>query len=89
MSSTFAELGVSELVAGALAPHSVAYLIAGHRSTEPGARITLEHLELEPLLDLDLRLGEGTGGLLAVPLVQAAARTLSEMVKLEELGYFE
>jgi nicotinate-nucleotide--dimethylbenzimidazole phosphoribosyltransferase len=76
------------LVAGALAPHSVAYLIAGHRSAEPGARIALEHLQLEPLLDLDLRLGEGTGGLLAVPLVQAAARTLSEMVKLEELGYF-
>jgi len=75
------------LVAGALVPHSAGYLVAGHRSAEPGARIALEHLELEPLLDLDLRLGEGTGGLLAVPLVQAAARTLSEMATLKELGF--
>jgi nicotinate-nucleotide--dimethylbenzimidazole phosphoribosyltransferase len=74
------------LVARALAPHSAGYVIAGHRSTEPGARIVLDHLELEPLLDLDMRLGEGTGGLLAVPLVQAAARTLNEMATLEELG---
>jgi len=75
------------LVAGALAPSSKEYLVAGHRSVEPGARIALEHLGLEPLLDLDLRLGEGTGGLLAVPLVQAAARMLSEMATLEELGF--
>jgi nicotinate-nucleotide--dimethylbenzimidazole phosphoribosyltransferase len=75
------------LVAHALAPHSVEYLIAGHRSAESGARITLEHLQLEPLLDLDMRLGEGTGGLLAVPLVQAAARTLAEMATLEEIGF--
>jgi nicotinate-nucleotide--dimethylbenzimidazole phosphoribosyltransferase len=75
------------LVAHALASHSVEYLIAGHRSAEPGARIALEHLELEPLLDLSMRLGEGTGGLLAVPLVQAAARTLAEMATLEVLGF--
>jgi nicotinate-nucleotide--dimethylbenzimidazole phosphoribosyltransferase len=75
------------LVACALAPHSVEYLIAGHRSTEPGARKVLEHLELESLLDLDMRLGEGTGGLLAVPLVQASARTLAEMATLEEIGF--
>jgi nicotinate-nucleotide--dimethylbenzimidazole phosphoribosyltransferase len=74
------------LLARALAPHSAGYLIAGHRSAEPGARIVLECLELEPLLDLDMRLGEGTGGLLAVPLVQAAARMLAEMATLEELG---
>jgi nicotinate-nucleotide--dimethylbenzimidazole phosphoribosyltransferase len=74
------------LVARALAPHSAGYVVAGHRSAEPGARIVLEYLELEPLLDLDMRLGEGTGGLLAVPLVQAAARTLAEMATLEELG---
>lgn len=74
-------------VAGALAPYSTGYVIAGHHSSEPGARIALEHLELEPLLDLDLRLGEGTGGLLAVPLVRAAARTLTEMATLEELGF--
>ena len=75
------------LAARALAPHSSEYVIAGHRSAEPGARIVLECLELEPLLDLDMRLGEGTGGLLAVPLVQAAARTLKEMATMEELGF--
>ncbi len=74
------------LVARALAPHSAGYVIAGHRSAEPGARIVLDHLELEPLLDLDMRLGEGTGGLLAVPLVQAAARALGEMATLKEAG---
>ena len=74
------------LVARALAPHSVGYTIAGHRSAEPGARISLEYLGLNPLLDLDMRLGEGTGGLLAVPLVRAAARTLGEMATLEEMG---
>ena len=74
------------LVARALAPHSAGYVIAGHLSAEPGARIVLDYLELEPLLDLDMRLGEGTGGLLAVPLVQAAARTLAEMATLVELG---
>ena len=74
------------LVARALAPDSAEYLIAGHRSAEPGARISLRSLDLPPLLDLDMRLGEGTGGLLAVPVVQAAARTLAEMVTLEEMG---
>jgi nicotinate-nucleotide--dimethylbenzimidazole phosphoribosyltransferase len=75
------------LVAHALAPRALGYIIAGHRSAEPGARIALEHLGLEPFLDLDLRLGEGTGGLLAVPLVQAAARMLAEMTTLEEIGF--
>jgi nicotinate-nucleotide--dimethylbenzimidazole phosphoribosyltransferase len=75
------------LVARALAPHSVGYVIAGHRSAEPGAGISLLSLELDPLLDLDMRLGEGTGGLLAVPLAQAAARTLGGMATLEELGF--
>ena len=75
------------LVARALAPHSAGYLIAGHRSTEPGARIALQHLELEPLFELEMHLGEGTGGLLAVPLVQASARTLAEMATLEELEF--
>jgi nicotinate-nucleotide--dimethylbenzimidazole phosphoribosyltransferase len=74
------------LVARALAPYAAGYVIAGHRSAEPGAWISLRSLDLPPLLDLDMRLGEGTGGLLAVPLVQAAARTLAEMATLEELG---
>ena len=75
------------LVAHALASDSIGYAIAGHRSTEPGAAAALQYLGLDPLLDLDLRLGEGTGGLLAVPLVQAAARVLGEMATLEEMGF--
>lgn len=74
------------LVARALAPSSADYVIAGHISVEPGARISLEKLGLEPLLDLNMRLGEGTGGLLAVPLVGAAARVLAEMATMEEAG---
>ena len=69
------------LTEGAIRP----YLIAGHRSVEPGATAALQHLGLEPLLDLGLRLGEGTGALLAVPLVQADARVLEEMATLDDL----
>jgi len=61
-------------------------LIASHRSVEPGHRAALEWLGLEPLLDLDLRLGEGTGALLALPLVEAAMRTLQEMATFDEAG---
>jgi nicotinate-nucleotide--dimethylbenzimidazole phosphoribosyltransferase len=74
------------LVARALSPHSTDYLVAGHLSVEPGARVALEKLGLEPLLDLEMRLGEGTGALLAVPLVQAATRVMREMKTLEEAG---
>lgn len=62
-----------------LAPACRAAIIAGHRSVEPGASIALDALGLTSLVDLDLRLGEGSGALLAVPLVQAAARVLAEM----------
>ena len=74
------------LVARALSPASADYAIAGHLSAEPGARVALEELGLDPLLDLRMRLGEGTGGLLAVPLVRAAARALGEMATMEEAG---
>jgi nicotinate-nucleotide--dimethylbenzimidazole phosphoribosyltransferase len=74
------------LVARALVPDSIDYTIAGHLSAEPGARIALDTLTLEPMLDLAMRLGEGTGGLLAVPLVQAAARVLDEMATMDEAG---
>ncbi|MEP6649436.1 MAG: nicotinate-nucleotide--dimethylbenzimidazole phosphoribosyltransferase [Lapillicoccus sp.] len=67
------------LVAAGLEPGVSAYLVAGHRSSEPGATVALRSLGLEPLLDLDLRLGEGSGAVLAVPLVQAAARMLAEV----------
>jgi len=72
------------VAAEALVPGVAAHCIAGHRSTEPGATVVLEHLGLEPLLDLRLRLGEGTGACLAVPIVQAAARVLGEMATFDE-----
>ncbi|MDQ1520076.1 MAG: nicotinate-nucleotide--dimethylbenzimidazole phosphoribosyltransferase [Actinomycetota bacterium] len=77
------------LVADALVPGVRNRCIAGHRSTEPGATVALEHLGLTPLLELDLRLGEGTGACLAVPLVQAAARVLRDMATFEEAAVSE
>lgn len=77
------------LAAVAACPPAVDALVAGHASAEPGARLALDHLGLRPLLDLDLRLGEGTGALLAVPLLQAAARALGEMATLADLGIDE
>jgi nicotinate-nucleotide--dimethylbenzimidazole phosphoribosyltransferase len=77
------------LVADALAPGAARAVVAGHRSTEPGASIALAHLELTPLLDLGMRLGEGTGACLAVPVVQAAARVLSQMATFDEAAISE
>ncbi len=74
------------VVASAVAPGGVGYWVAGHRSSEPGARIGLAHLGLEPLLDLELRLGEGTGACLAVPVLQAAAKVLGEMATFDAAG---
>jgi nicotinate-nucleotide--dimethylbenzimidazole phosphoribosyltransferase len=74
------------LVAAALCPPCLDYCFAGHRSVEPGSGVALAHLGLEPLLDLDLRLGEGTGAVLALPLLEAAARILSEMATLDAAG---
>jgi nicotinate-nucleotide--dimethylbenzimidazole phosphoribosyltransferase len=71
--------------AAELAPGVERYCIAGHRSPEPAASIVLERLQMEPLLDLGLRLGEGTGACLALPLVKAAARVLGEMALLDDL----
>lgn len=73
------------VAAVALAPAVAGYLIAGHRSTEPGATVALDHLGLEPLLDLDLRLGEGSGALLAVPTVRAASALLTGVATLDEV----
>lgn len=74
------------LAAHALAPGVLPYVIAGHRSVEPGSSAALDHLGLTPLIDLDLRLGEGTGAVLAVPIVQAAARILGEMATFDQAG---
>ena len=74
------------LAAAALAPDVRGYLIAGHRSAEPGHRIALDHLGLRPLLELDMRLGEGSGAALAIPIVRAAARAIREMATFEDAG---
>jgi nicotinate-nucleotide--dimethylbenzimidazole phosphoribosyltransferase len=74
------------VTAAALCPLALDYCIAGHRSTEPGSRLALSHLGLRPLLDLDLRLGEGTGACLALTVVQASARLLSEMATFDQAG---
>lgn len=75
--------GSAALAAAALEPRVVGYLVAGHRSQEPGATVALRTLGLDPLLDLGLRLGEGSGALLAVPIVQSAARMLREVATFE------
>lgn len=77
------------LAAVRVSPEVRGYLVAGHRSTEPGASAALAALGLEPLVDLGLRLGEGTGALLAVPIVQAAARMLDETATFESAGVSE
>ena len=78
--------GAAALVAVALAPAAVDACIAGHRSAEPGHRFALEALGLRPLVELDLRLGEGTGAVLALPLVQAAAAALRDMATFDAAG---
>ncbi len=74
------------LAAVALAPDAAHCLVAGHRSTEPGASRALAELSLRPLLELDLRLGEGSGAALAVPVVQAAARVLRDVATFDSAG---
>jgi nicotinate-nucleotide--dimethylbenzimidazole phosphoribosyltransferase len=76
--------GAAALVACSLSDRVCNYLTASHVSQEPGHRIQLEHLKLQPLFDYGLRLGEGTGALLAMPVLEAAARTLSEMATFAE-----
>ena len=72
------------LIAQALSPVSTQYMIAAHQSVEQGHRIALKHLGKQPLLDLDLRLGEGTGAALAMHQVEAAVRILTEVATFAE-----
>jgi len=81
--------GAAALVAAAIAPEATGYMIASHRSHELGHGAVLERLGLPPLLDLDLRLGEGTGAALALPLVRAAVRLLNDMATFDEAGVSE
>ncbi|MCD2193401.1 nicotinate-nucleotide--dimethylbenzimidazole phosphoribosyltransferase [Actinomycetospora endophytica] len=78
--------GAAALVAAALAPTASHGWLGGHRSVEPAHTLSLTHLGLEPLLDLGLRVGEGTGALLAAPLVAAAARALAEVATFDAAG---
>ncbi|MEV0397176.1 nicotinate-nucleotide--dimethylbenzimidazole phosphoribosyltransferase [Polymorphospora rubra] len=74
------------LAAAALAPDARGAMVAGHRSAEPGATVALRHLGLTPLLDLGMRLGEGSGAMLAVPVVAAAVRVLHEVATFDSAG---
>ncbi len=78
--------GAAVLVAHALQPHVVQRCVAAHVSAEPGHALLLQHLGLQPLLQLDLRLGEGSGGALAWPLLESACRLLREMASFEAAG---
>ena len=74
------------LIADAIAPECREYMLASHVSAEPGHRFALEHLGLEPLLDLRMRLGEGTGAALAISLLSAALRLPREMATFDSAG---
>jgi len=74
------------LIADRLAPACRGYMFAGHVSEEPGHGYMLDHLGLEPLLDLGLRLGEGTGAALAMSLLDAAAALGSEVMTFDQAG---
>ncbi len=78
--------GAAALIAYQLAPEVKPYLIAAHQSVEVGHWVMLEHIGLRPLLNLNLRLGEGTGAVLAFHLIEAATRLLNEMATFEEAG---
>jgi len=78
--------GAALLTATRLAPDCLGYAVPGHRSVEPGATAVLEALDLSPVVDLDLRLGEGTGACLALPIVEASARVLREMATFDGAG---
>jgi nicotinate-nucleotide--dimethylbenzimidazole phosphoribosyltransferase len=78
--------GAAALLAEELAPGAREWWVAGHRSVEPAHSLVLKHLELEPLLDLGMRLGEGSGAVAALPLLQMATRVLAEMATFDEAG---
>jgi nicotinate-nucleotide--dimethylbenzimidazole phosphoribosyltransferase len=81
--------GAAALIATALAPGLKDFIIAAHLSAEAGHRVMLQHLGLKPLLDLGMRLGEGTGAALGIFLAEAAAKILGEMATFAEAGVSE
>ncbi|MBM4447452.1 MAG: nicotinate-nucleotide--dimethylbenzimidazole phosphoribosyltransferase [Chloroflexi bacterium] len=81
--------GAAALIATGLSPQAKDYLIAAHVSAETGHELLLQFLGLKPLLDLNMRLGEGTGAVLGISLAEAAARTLSQMATFAQAGVSE
>jgi nicotinate-nucleotide--dimethylbenzimidazole phosphoribosyltransferase len=81
--------GAAALIAAGLCPQCINYMIAGHCSVEPGHKIILQHLGLKPLLDLEMRLGEGTGATLAMSFAETSVRILTEMATFAEAGVAE
>ena len=81
--------GAAALIAWRLSPLVVDYFISAHRSVEPGHSVGLESMGISPLLTMDMRLGEGTGAALAMPIVEAAVKCLSQMATFEQAGVSE
>ena len=81
--------GAAALIAWTLAPTLSHYLIASHQSVEPGHRTAMETMGLTPLLDMGMRLGEGSGGTLVMPIIEAAAKCLAEMATFADAGVAE
>jgi nicotinate-nucleotide--dimethylbenzimidazole phosphoribosyltransferase len=78
--------GAAALVAAELAPGASDWWVAGHRSAEPAHTLVLEQLDLKPLLEFDMRLGEGSGAAAAIPLLSASVRILAEMATFTDAG---
>jgi nicotinate-nucleotide--dimethylbenzimidazole phosphoribosyltransferase len=78
--------GAAALIAWRLCPVVAERFIGGHRSVEPGHNVALDAMGLNPLLDMNMRLGEGTGAALAMHVIEAAARCLAEMATFAEAG---
>jgi nicotinate-nucleotide--dimethylbenzimidazole phosphoribosyltransferase len=76
-------------LAVAIAPASHGYLIAGHQSEEPGHKLLLAHLQLRPVLSLNMRLGEGTGAVLAMPILESALALYNHMATFASAGVSE
>jgi nicotinate-nucleotide--dimethylbenzimidazole phosphoribosyltransferase len=78
--------GAAALLAEELAPGARAWWVAGHRSTEPAHTLVLEQLDMRPLLEMDMRLGEGSGAAAAIPLLTMAVRVLTDMATFADAG---
>jgi nicotinate-nucleotide--dimethylbenzimidazole phosphoribosyltransferase len=78
--------GAAALLAQELAPGARAWWVAGHRTTEPAHTLVLEQLDMKPLLEMDMRLGEGSGAAAAIPLVTMAVRVLTDMATFADAG---